>query len=589
MSDRPVRFTVLGPVRAWRGDQEISLGSPQSRTLLALLLAHGGEVMSLAHIVDAMWGTEPPQTAVNAVHRNVGLLRRLIEPGLSVRDPGSKLFRSAGGYRLAVEPETLDLLRFRRLVEQARRQTQPGLFLQALTLWQGPVAEGVDPIARHDAVFTTIEQELTAVAREAADVALAAGQADLLRGAVQRAADRAPFDEALHARLIRLWAATGHQAGALSTFEGLRLRLREELGIAPGTEATAARDAVLGQAPTARIPAQLPAALAVFAGRDDELARLDGLGDATGPVAVTGMPGVGKTALAVHWAHRVAPRFADGQLYLDLYGFDRDRGPLPPGEALAALLGALGVNRADVPDEVDARAALYRTLLTGRRMLVLLDNAADGDQVRLLLPGGTGCLVIVTSRVEPIGLAAAHGAAVIRVPPLSPLGSRRMLERRLGAARLSTDPAAVAEIVAYCGGLPLALAIVAARAQHSPALSLPMLAAELGGAGRLDALSAPGLATDVRTSFALSLRSLSDSAVRAFARLCHGVPGRPDRPVLAELTAAGLLTEPRPGRYRMHELLKVYARQHLAHTLPTMPRLASSISDIGPTSEALPL
>jgi hypothetical protein len=394
-----------------------------------------------------------------------------------------------------------------------------------------------------------------------------------------------------------MWAATGHRAGALSAFEGLRRRLGDELGVTPGAEATAAHDAVLRPTPTAR-PAQLPADLTVFAGRDAELAELDGRaeldglggpGAATGPVAVTGMPGVGKSALAVHWAHRIAPRFPDGQLYLDLYGFDRDRRPLTAGEALASLLGALGVSRSALPDTVDARAALYRTRLAGRRMVILLDNARDGDQVRSLLPGHHGCLAIVTSRVQPIGLAARHGARVVRVSPLSPLGSRRMLERRLGVTRLAVDPAATADIVASCGGLALALAIVAARAQHNPALPLRVLAAELCGAGRWDALSAPGLSTDVRTSFALSLNTLSQPAVKAFAWLCHGRPGRPGRPAVAELTAAGLLTEFRPGRYRTHELLRLYARQHLAHTLPTVPRLASSTSDITTTSEALPL
>ncbi|GAA2879459.1 hypothetical protein Acy02nite_77960 [Actinoplanes cyaneus] len=652
-SPRPLRFTVLGPVRAWRGDREIHLGSPQSRTLIALLLAHGGEVMSLAHLVDAMWGAAPPNTAVNAVHRNVGLLRRLIEPALPVRDPGSWLIRSAGGYRLAVGPESLDLLRLRALAEQGRREAKPHLFREALDLWQGTVADGIDALVRNDTVFTALDQELTALAREAADLALATGDAELLLGAVRRAADQAPFDEALHARLIRLWAATGHQAGALATYERLRVRLGEELGITPGVEATDARDAVLRPARAARIPAQLPADLPVFAARDAELALLDGLADLAGPVAVTGMPGVGKTTLAVHWAHRVAGRFPGGQLYLNLRGFDRERRPLTSGEALAALLDGLGVSGRDVPETVDARAALYRTLLAGRRMLVVLDDARDAGQVRPLLPGGGGCLVIVTGRAEPIGLAV-HGAPVIRVPPLSPLGSRRMLERRLGPARLSADPVATGEIVAYCGGLPLALAIVAARAQHGPAAPLRVLAAELR-AGRLDALSAPGLADDVRASFALSVSSLTEHAAEAFARLGHESAEVGLSSAASELSAAGMLIEIGPGRFRMHELLRLFARETAAretaaqettaretavretparettaretaarettpsgtaapetaareaaaprtrpasrqnprqlpaHTLPTAPRLTSPISDLDPTSEALPL
>jgi DNA-binding SARP family transcriptional activator len=242
---KSVRFIVLGPVRAWRGEHELSLGTPQSRTLLALLLAHGGEVVSLPHIVDAMWGTEPPRTAVNSVQRNVGLLRRLIEPGLTVREPGGWLIRSAGGYRLDVDPDSLDLLHFRELVEKARAGDEPGLYLEALNLWQGVVADGIDPTTRADTVFTSLDQELTAVAREAADVALAAGEADRLRRPVSLAADRAPYDEPLHARLIRLCAGSGQRAGALTVYERLRRRLADELGITPGPEVTAARDAVL--------------------------------------------------------------------------------------------------------------------------------------------------------------------------------------------------------------------------------------------------------------------------------------------------------------------------------------------------------
>jgi DNA-binding SARP family transcriptional activator len=248
LAARDIWFTVLGPVRAWNGDREVDLGAPQARALLALLLAHGGQAVSLTRLVDAMWGEDPPRTAVNAIHRNVGLLRRMIEPELPARHPGGWLVRAAGGYRLDVDGESLDLLRFRRLVQQARESVDPGavrLYRQALKLWDGTGGEGLGPHVRSDAVFTRLDRELSTVARDAADAALATGSAELVADLVEQVAGRAPFDEPLHARLIRLQSAAGQQARALQTYQRLRCGLAEELGISPGTEVVAARDAAL--------------------------------------------------------------------------------------------------------------------------------------------------------------------------------------------------------------------------------------------------------------------------------------------------------------------------------------------------------
>ncbi|MBB2940702.1 DNA-binding SARP family transcriptional activator [Actinoplanes lutulentus] len=276
-----VRFTVLGPVRAWRDDREIDLGTPQSRTLLALLLAHGGQVVSLARIVDALWGAEPPRTAINAIHRNVGLLRRQIEPGLALRETGSWLIRSAGGYRIDAGPDSLDLLEFRHLVQQARDAAYGSaeLFREALRLWEGACAEGIDPQARGDAVFTRLDQELFAVTREAADVALAHGDAGILVSAVERATERAPFDEPLHARLIRLLTATGQTAQALAVHQRLRTRLADDLGLSPGREVAAAHNAVFHPATSARATG-LFTDLPLFAARSHHVRpRVDGLLD----------------------------------------------------------------------------------------------------------------------------------------------------------------------------------------------------------------------------------------------------------------------------------------------------------------------
>ncbi|MFC7529266.1 BTAD domain-containing putative transcriptional regulator [Actinoplanes sp. GCM10030250] len=257
MAVRDVWFTVLGPVRAWTGDREVDLGAPQARALLALLLAHGGQAVSLARLVDAMWGEDPPRTAVNAIHRNVGLLRRMIEPELPARHPGGWLVRAAGGYRLDVDGESLDLLRFRRLVRQARQPGSPdpvGLYRRALRLWDGAGGDGIDAQVRGDAVFTRLDQELSTVAREAADTALAFGAAGELADVVELVAGRAPFDEPLHARLIRLLSAAGQRARALGAYQALRVRLDEELGISPGPEVVAAHRTALQLEPVRSLP-----------------------------------------------------------------------------------------------------------------------------------------------------------------------------------------------------------------------------------------------------------------------------------------------------------------------------------------------
>ncbi|WP_436535003.1 AfsR/SARP family transcriptional regulator [Actinoplanes sp. HUAS TT8] len=247
MSRNNIWFTVLGPVRAFSNDREIDLGAPQARALLALLLAHGGQAVSLSHLVDTMWGEDPPRTAVNAIHRNVGLLRRMIEPELPARHAGGWLVRASGGYRLDVDGDSSDLLRFRSLVREARA-TGPGsarLYRRALHLWAGSGGEGLDPQVRADTVFTRLDQELSAVARDAADAALTYGGAELLADVVEQVAERAPYDEPLHERLIRLLSAAGQQARALQAYQRLRGRLADELGIAPGPDVAAARDAVL--------------------------------------------------------------------------------------------------------------------------------------------------------------------------------------------------------------------------------------------------------------------------------------------------------------------------------------------------------
>jgi len=345
--------------------------------------------------------------------------------------------------------------------------------------------------------------------------------------------------------------------------------------------------------PDRAVPRQLPAHTQHFVGRADELAELTGLLDravgwsqpegtpgTAGTVvisAIGGTAGIGKTALALRWAHQVAGRFPDGQLYVNLRGFDPAGSPVRPAEAIHGFLDALGVEPARIPVELDAQAALYRSLLAGRRLLVLLDNARDSDQVRPLLPGSETCLVLVTSRSQLSSLLAWEGAHLLGLDLLSVTEARALLARHLGLDRASREPGAVDELIELCARLPLALSVVAARAAAQPAFPLTELAGELRDArGRLDALDAGDLATNVRAVLSCSYRNLAGPAARMFRMLgAHpgpdisapaaaslaGVPLMQARKALAELTRAYLVTERAPGRFTFHDLLRSYAAQ----------------------------
>ncbi|GAA1844062.1 AfsR/SARP family transcriptional regulator [Asanoa iriomotensis] len=588
-----LRFTVLGPVRAWRDGAEIQLGAPQVRSLLAVLLAQAGRPVGLDAIVDLLWGQEPPSTAVNALHGHVGTLRRLLEPGLGPRRQGRWLLRSAGGYQFAGDEGSLDLLRFRRLTQSARDDLAAGdeigavrLFASALDLVQGRCAANLSASMRSDPVFVAVDRFCADVAREAADCALRAARPEALVTAVRAAADRDPLDEPLQSRLMLLLGATGRQAEALTVYERVRTLLAEELGIDPGAELRAAhgtlvRPSAPPAAPAApRVPivrpAQLPPDLATFTGRRDELRRVLELAPGTHLVsAISGMAGVGKTTTAVHWAHRVADRYPDGQLYVNLRGFDPGGSVMRPDEALRHFLDAFGVAPERVPRTVDGQAALYRSLLAERRVLIVLDNARDAEQVRPLLPGSPGCLAIVTSRDDLAGLVATHDAHPVSLDVLSEADSHELLVQRLGRHRVDAEPEATAEIIRRSGCLPLALAVLAARAALRPSLSLADVLHDLTADD--DALFADtDIAVDVRTVFSWSYHALTDASARLFRLLGHARTGdvtvpaaaslaalseREVRPLLAELVRTSLVNQIGPGRYAMHDLLAAYAAE----------------------------
>ena len=603
-----IRFTVLGPVRAWRDDVEIDLGAPQQRLVLAFLLAGAGRPVSLAELVDLMWDDSAPTSAVNVVHRSVGLLRRMLEPGLPPRAEGNWLLRRAGGYELAVDERSLDLLRFRALVAEADRIVDDGdhaaavqVYASAFGLWHGRCADGLDVGSRATALFSTIDHERVALAREAAEIARTAGMADELLPALRAVAAQARLDEALQAQVMLLLAAAGHQAEALGIFQVVRTHLSDELGIGPGPELRGAYQRVLAQevvpeAPPEPVrvesrpqprpglrPAQLPSDLPAFTGRRSVLARLRGLvpglsttSGSTVICAIDGMPGTGKTTLAVHLAHTLAERYPDGQLYVNLRGFDLSSAAMDPAEALRGFLGALDVLPTRMPSTVDEQMGLYRSLTAGKRMLVVLDNARDANQVRPLLPGSASCLVIVTSRDRLTGLMATDGAHLVSLDVLSAEEAVENLVKRIGDHRVAAEPQAVEDIVRFCAGLPLALSLVAARAAAHPDFPLAAIADELRDTeGSLDAFG-DGSSGDVRTVFSWSYRMLGERAARLFRLLSlHlgpdislaaagsllGADPRETRSLMIELIRGRLVTEHAPRRFVAHDLIQVYAKE----------------------------
>ncbi|MFG2127218.1 BTAD domain-containing putative transcriptional regulator [Streptomyces sp. NPDC048751] len=611
MAPESVRFAVLGPVRVWRAGTELEPGRPQERALLALLLVRAGQPVAVSEIVDVLWGRRPPDSAVNVVRRHVGSLRRLLEPGLPTRATGRWLLRGAGGYRLLTDADSLDLLRFRSLRAEAQRAVLDGaparaveLLTDALSLWQGPVASGIPAEARGHAAFGSLDDERLATVKETADAALSAGIPYVALPRLRAAAADSPLDEPLLARLILTLAATGRRSEALHTYDTVAARLADELGIDPGPELRDAHRTVRGdtgstgsggstgsvggRGASLPVPTQLPHDLPTFTGRRAELDEVLGLlPSAARPVgtvvisAIGGMAGIGKTTLAVHWAHRVADRFPDGQLYVNLRGFDPSGAVMSPDEAVRGFLDTLGVPPERVPHGPDARAALYRSLLAGRRFLVLLDNARDADHVRPLLHGTPGSLTIVTSRNQLPGLVAAHGAHSLTLRQLDTDEARELLVRRLGAERVAAEPDAVAEIAALCAGLPLALACVAARAATHPHFGLSAIAAELREAhGSLDAFTRADTSADVGAVFSWTSRALSPAAARLFrllglhpgpdvtapaAAALAGLDVRRTRLLLTELSSLHLVNEHVPGRYAFHDLLRAHAAE-LART-----------------------
>jgi DNA-binding SARP family transcriptional activator/tetratricopeptide (TPR) repeat protein/DNA-binding XRE family transcriptional regulator len=603
-----LRVQILGPLAAWRDGRQVGLGPPRQRAVLGQLALSPDCLVHRETLIDVLWGDDPPVTAVNLVQAYVSRLRRALDPRHCARDNAGVLVSSGAGYRLHVSAGQLDLLEFRRLCADARASRAAGdvaaacrLYEQALRLWDGAPLADLELLRGHPAVVGLGSQQAAAVT-EYAEAAASAGWHDRVLTHVRALAGRDPLNEKAHAQLMIALAGGGHQAAALEVFEAIRRRLDDQLGIRPGPVLSRAHMRVLRQeihipddcsspAEGRVVPRQLPGAVRHFTGRAGELKALSGLlGETTqgnGMVlisAIGGTAGVGKTALAIYWAHQVAERFPDGQLYLNLRGFGPAGVPVSTAEAIRGFLDAFGVPAPQIPATLEAQVALYRSLATGRRMLVVLDNARDAEQVRPLLPGSPACLVVVTSRNQLVSLVAAEGACPLALDVLDEADARELLTRQLGVERMTAEPASASELIRQCARLPLALTVAAARAATQPHLSLARLADELRDATRLlDALDAGDRTTNIRAVFSWSYRYLSGTAARMFRLLglhpgpditapaaasLAGIPVEQAPQVLAKLTAAHLLAEHVPGRFTFHDLLRVYAAE-IASTAET--------------------
>ncbi len=582
-----VRFRVLGPVEVHTDDGRVlTLRRRQERCLLAILSLEAGRAVPTDRLCALLWPDGTPQRPLEALRSHVARLRALLgEAGAA--EPGVTLASRQRGYLLDVDPDAVDVHRFRRLLDAAARTTdlaeRDKLLREALAEWHGPPLDR----AATDEVRQRLCADLDELHLRATEESLATGIAlgrhrDLLPE-LARAATAQPVRERFVELHMRALYKVGRTAEALDVYHRARARLADELGIDPGPALDELYRGILRGdripvAGTRITPALLPAHLPVFAGRREHLDQLDRLiSIGANAVVISGTAGVGKTTLAVHAAHLARDRFPDGQLYANLRGFDPTGTAAEPAEALGRFLDALGVPPADRPASVEGQVDAYRSLLAGKRVLVLLDNARDAAQIRPLLPTTHGCFAIVTSRSQLTGLVAVDGAHPLTLDLPDVDEARQMLAARLGMRRVAAEPDAVDRIIARCARLPLALAIAAARSAVRPALPLDRLAEELRDArSRLDALAADDPYSDIRAVFSWSYRSLSAPAARLLGLLglhpgphlstvaaasLAGIPVTAAHRLLGDLTRANLLTQPVPGQYALHDLLRTYAME----------------------------
>ncbi|MFI2714706.1 BTAD domain-containing putative transcriptional regulator [Micromonospora sp. NPDC018662] len=587
----PARICVLGPLLVTRTGQPTDLRAGRHRVVLARLALTPGRPVGREELIHLLWGEAPPTSAANVVQTHISRIRRLLEPAPHPDQPPSVILGS-GGYELRADAERLDLVAYRsRLVEAGTPAVPPGrafeLLLDALDMWRGDDAAQDVPELAGDPLITALAEERVEAAVRLAGLGEVLHRQRQVLPLLRRLAGRHPWHESLHARLVVALAASGQQAAAIEAFEDIRQRLAEELGVDPGRELIEARRTVIGGqgersvgAPAATrdavTPRQAPAPPADFCGRVTELRDIERAlryPEGGSPVVrvISGMAGVGKTSLALKAAWGVRRDFPDGQLYIDLRGGGDDR-PVAVAYAIARLLKALGVEARAVPGDEDEAAALYRSVLADRQVLIVLDNAHDAAQVRLLLPGPGASAVLVTSRNQCEEL---DGAVTTLLPVFTPDEALDLLRIKLGAARVRTERSAAEALVDACGRLPIAVRLMAGRLAGRPDGTVAEVLRGLTDERSRLAWLSLGDRT-VTSSFAISCRALPPRAVEVFHAAAL-IPGdgfsaaavaallgweqRPVRVALERLVAENLLQSASAGRYRYHDLLRLYARR----------------------------
>ncbi|MEV0123218.1 BTAD domain-containing putative transcriptional regulator [Streptomyces sp. NPDC050703] len=581
-----LRFSVLGPVRAWRGAEPLPTGSPQQRALLAALLLRNGRTATAAELIDALWGDDPPSQAMAALRTYASRLRKLLDPGV--------LATESGGYALRTETGTVDVAVAEELWEAAEtlrsadEQAQARELLnRALSLWDGEALAGVPgPYAAAQRV--KLQEWRLRLLEARLDVDLELGHHAEAVSELTAVITAHPLRERPRELLMLALYRSGRQAEALAVYADTRRLLADALGVPPSRglrelhQRILTADRSLGDVTAPRReprsstvrPSQLPATVPDFTGRAAFVRELgDLLADSAGAVvaisALAGIGGVGKTTLAVHVAQQARHSFPDGQLYADLQGSGAR--PTEPETALGSFLRALGVEDSAIPDSLEERSALYRSALDGRRMLVLLDNARDAAQVRPLIPSAEGCATLVTSRVRMVDLAGAH---LVDLDVMSPEEALQLFTRIVGSDRVRTERGAALDVVAACGFLPLAIRIAASRLAARRTWTVSVLAAKLSDERRrLDELQAGDLA--VKATFEMGYGQLDPAQARAFrlvgladgpdislaaAAAMLAQPAEDTEDIFEALVDTGFLEASAPGRYRYHDLTRLYAR-----------------------------
>ncbi|WP_052305011.1 AfsR/SARP family transcriptional regulator [Stackebrandtia nassauensis] len=584
-----MKFRILGPLEVSRDGEPVTISGRHHPKLLALLLLETGRVVTVSRLVDALWENDPPATARRQIQNTMASLRRQL-----AGDDSPTLEATGEGYRLLVPAKTVDAQCFTDLVRQARTArdtndlpTASRLFAEALALWRGEALAGLSGRVVEAAVVRLNESRLSAI-EDRCDIDIALGRHGQVVGELRELLEHHPYRQRVAGLLMTALHHSGRTPEALEVFTEVRARLSDELGLDPDPDLNRLHGEILRgdldtpttepTPPSAPRPAQLPADTATFTGREEQLAALDNLladgRTATVVSAIAGMGGAGKTALAVHWAHHVRDRFPDGQLYINLRGYD-EAAPVSPADALTRFLNALGQPGAAIPTDPDEAGAMYRSLLADQRMLILLDNARDAAQVRPLLPGGGGNFALITSRDRLTSLVALDDVAPLRIDTLSHEESVDLLSNLVDPVRLHSEPEATHQLARLCGHLPLALRIAGANLADRPETNVTQFVAELEGPQRLQKLTAPDdPAVAITRTLHLSVSALTPAARQLFT-LLGILPGEDfshdlaahlagtvtdDAPrAINELEAAHLVESHHDNRLRFHDLVREYA------------------------------